>query len=201
MKRLLIVMLCALALISVSACGTKSESDAENAVEKESETTDSTEENSDFSENTEDTVYLSEDIEDTEAVKNPDEFEYITCTVDELVTEIYADTDAAAAKYNGKYMEITGIFDSAEIDTEAGSTVVYMKTAVEPPYQNSAAIVNASSYIWDEKGMTQAEYREVFKTLAEGDEVILRVYVEDYSIYNDADVRWCSLSLIGIYKK
>ena len=201
MRRLWIVVLCTLVIISISACSTKSESGAENAIEKESETIDSKEENSDSSKNIGNNAYLSEDMEDTEVSKNAEEFEYIACTVDELVTEMYADIDATTAKYNGNYMEITGIFDSAEVDVEAGQTVVYMKTAVEPPYQNSMAIVNAYSYIWDEKGMTQAEYVEAFKTLEEGDEVILRGYIEDYSIYNDAGVRWCSLSLMGIYKK
>ncbi len=53
MKRLLLIILSALVIVGISACGTKDESDVKNTPEKETETTDKTEENADLSGNIE----------------------------------------------------------------------------------------------------------------------------------------------------
>lgn len=210
MKRLLIVMLCMLVTFSIGACGTKGEPDVDvkNTAEKETETADSTEENADSSENIQENAASSdnigdvEEIEDIETRKNPEELEYIACTMDELVTEMYGDIEAVAAKYNGKYLEITGILDSVEVDDSAGSIVVYMKSTVEPPV-NIAATVTGAYYLWENEWMTMEECKEMVRSLVEGDEVVLRGYMmEDFSITdtNDTGWRWCWLQLIEIHK-
>lgn len=196
MKRLLIIMFCVAIIFSVDACGGKGEPDTKKTEEKE-EMTDTESEKNKLLEETE----PLEDVVETEVPKNPDDLEYTACRADELIKEMYDDIDAVAEKYTGKYLEITGILESAEVDhdsTPPGKTV-YMKTTVEPPYENGWAIVSA--YSWDEEWMTQAEYEEVTKNLSEGDEVVLRGYAEDYSFEDDGGVRLCSLTLVGIRPK
>lgn len=196
MKQLLIIIFCAAIIFSVDACGVRGKSDTKKTEEKE----EMTDVESKETESLEETEPL-EDAARTETPKNPDDLEYIACRADELIKEMYDDIDAVAEKYTGKYLEITGILESAEIDhdsTPPGKTV-YMKTTVEPPYENGWAIVSALS--WDEEWVSQAEYEEAMRTLSEGDEVVLRGYAEDYSFDDDGGVRLCSLTLVGIRPK
>lgn len=193
MKRLMVILLC-IVLMSMGACGNKKEPTAQEIEKEEIEEKDI---------EVEDGAAVEEDIllEESEPVKNPDELEYVSCTVDELVTEMYADLDAVSAKYTGKYIEITGILDEASIDDAASppGKIVEMTTSVEPPEVNAWAMVTA--YSWEDEWITQDEYTEIIQTLNAGDEVILRGYVEDYSFKNDGGIRICSLSLIDVRKK
>ncbi len=211
MKRFLLIMFSTLVIVGISACGTKDEPDVENTLEKETEITDKTEEDTDTSGNIEEDTDLSDNMEDdaqpsehtwdTETRKNPDEQEYISCTMDGFVTEMYGDIEAVIAKYSGKYMEITGILDKVEIDEGAGSIIVRMKTMVEPPV-NMAATVQGNYYSWETDWLTMEECKEMVAGLTEGDEVILRGYaIEDFSIENDGGWCWCSLQLIDVHKK
>ncbi len=215
MKRFLLFMISVFIIVCMSACmsacSTKDEPDVKNTPEKETETTDNTEENVDSSgsieestapsDNIEDIAKSSERIENIETRKNPDELEYVACTMDEFVTEMYGDIEAVAVKYNGKYMEITGILDEVDVDEGAGTIIVRMKSMVEPP-ENMAVTVEGIYYSWENEWMTMEECKEMVGNLTEGDEVLLRGYViEDFSITDDAGWRGCSLQLIGVHKK
>lgn len=194
MKRLAAIVFCIILVFGVSGCGDKNEPVAQNTEEKATEEEKSAKEENTVSD--EDTA-----PEEEEAVENPDELEYMTCTADELATEMYADIDACNEKYGGKYLEITGNLEAAEVDDAATppGKVVRMKVNIEPPEINSSAMI--VGYSWDEKWMTQEEYEEIIGDLAEGDEVIMRGYVTDWTFINDAGIRQCSLDLIGICKK
>lgn len=187
-----IIMVMIMVMAVTAACGSKEEEPKEAAQDQEAE--EQTEITEDETEDTE----PAEDSGETEGSQDADDLEYITCTVDELVTEMYADVDAAAEKYNGKYLELTGLLETAEIDNNANppGQSVRMKNTVTPPDPNTMAMVVA--YSDGNEWMSQEEFEEVAGTLAEGDEVVLRGGV--MTIYEDGNPL-CFLSLIDIRKK
>lgn len=192
MKRLMVVLFCII-LMAMSACGNKNEPAVQENEKEEMKENDT--------EMEEGVAVDDEDLpEESEQQKNPDELEYVSCTVDELVTEMFADIDAVSAKYTGKYMEITGILKEASVDdtVDPPGKIVRMTTSVEPPEENGVAMVVA--YSLDEEWMSQDEYTEIIKDMQAGDEVLLRAYVNDFSFRNDGGNLWCQLELIDVRK-
>ncbi len=140
------------------------------------------------------------ETESTESgeTKDPDSVTYQAYAAEDIQSDLYSDITAAMEKYEGQYVEITGILDCAEVNensTPAGK-VVSLETTVEAPNPNHPLQINA--YAWDDEWLSLEDFEAAIADMQEGDTVILRGYIAPGDITEEYGL---SMDLIDVNKK
>ncbi len=138
---------------------------------------------------------------ETEETKDPDSVTYQAYTAEEIQSDMYSDLGAAMEKYEGQYVEITGILERAEVSESSTppTKVVYLETTVEAPDTNGGILFAA--YAWDDEWLPLEDYEEAIADMQEGDTVLLRGYIAPGDIDEDGPVRLMSMELIDVKKQ
>lgn len=142
------------------------------------------------------------DLETEDDVEiDPDSITYEKYDAETIQADMYSDVNAAAEKYAGQYVEITGILETAEVNDNSTppGKVVYLKTTAETTEENAGILFAA--YSWDDEYLSLEDFEDAIADMQEGDTVVLRGYIDSSAISADGSIRTMGMDLISVEKK
>lgn len=181
-KKMLALLLTSVLVVSLSACGAKTEEEKESVVASEE-----VQEEADL-----------EVVEETDE-EEVEEITYTPCTLEQIVSDVNTDLEAAKAKYVGQYLAVSGILEEIELDDMASppGKIVRLETNGDASVQNPVWDVDA--YSWFEEEYPMEEFEKALNELQPGDPVVVKVYVDDY--FYDESMLAIGFSLLGVEKQ